>query len=270
MSPLTQVTDSEQLTIDIKLLFSCHTTNLGHFKNILLSEDTLNPTSTFPPKDISGDKENVLYCFYGLPFYVSKEDKDFIDTVLTTDMPVAIILNTDIINRYSHFFPFDTGAAYKDRINIFKTNKDNITNYKVDLSNNAELRVKKFIKRFFDSNGNYCYSTPQKLICKNGNDIEERLTYMYRSNFDNNNLLDERVFAVELHSTNSIELNNNTIRAIVIPEELYTDEIKNLIDAKFNEVEILRYEGFGRKGPDTFRDLMKQKVMEVYRKMELL
>ena len=247
-----------------ELLPLCHTTRWKYFEKILEDNNLSNNHSKFPdPNPDSWSEDKLVYLFYGLPFYIYETgDGEEINTEVTDDLPIGLIFKPELATIVDRFYPFDTGAflsnAYKKIFDL--KGIDELKIYEVSITDGKEM--KKFIKRYYDNNENYCFGkmngfnqpkTPK----------EEKLLRLF--NFSSKTKVDLRSRAVEVHSLNSIEIKQN-LMAIVVPRlrsiqyKYFKDKIKN----KYPDVTIEYYNDFFRYNSQSIRDSVINATMEYY------
>jgi len=199
-----------------ELLPFCHTTSWETFQEILESECISNQYSQFPPKSEKSTSQDVVYLFYGLPFYIYKTgngDDTNIDT--TDEMPIALIFKPDVVNDYiERVYPFDTGALLADKYkNILKINEnDGYRIYQLPVTDGIE--IKKLVKRYYLINERYCFGRFNNSL-EPCHPKEEKLIRLLRYSSDTK--IDLRFRAIEAHSINNIPLFENLL-AIVFPK----------------------------------------------------
>ena len=139
-----------------ELLPLCHTTKWKFFEKILDEDNLSKDLSIFPdpnPQNIA--TENIVYLFYGLPFYIYETGNgDEINSEVTEDLPIGLIFKPELSDTAERFYPFDTGALlsgnYKNTLDI---TGDEVKTYEVPISDGKEMQ--KFVKRYYNSNEYY-------------------------------------------------------------------------------------------------------------------
>jgi len=91
-----------------ELLPLCHTTRWKYFEKILDLKILSKKFSKFPdPNPTGGKTEEMVYLFYGLPFYIDEVgDGVAINSEVTEDMPIGLIFKPQLCNDVDRFYLF--------------------------------------------------------------------------------------------------------------------------------------------------------------------
>ena len=227
-------------TEDLDMLYFCHTTRLENFEKIIDSGVLQIKHSHFPPKTITEDgNENIVYLFYGIPLFIYKVSSNIMHNSYTNDLPVGILFKPRTKTPLSRFYPFDTGAAFN-----------------------------KMYKRYFNSNKNYCCCNPTNTDPQNA--WEEELIQLHKTNGQNNEL-DPRAIAIEIHSKHDIIINSDNVEAFIIPR--FKSKKYNLIDKiqkNYPDINIIKYCDTGRTSPDMFRQVLIELTINKYIDLKII
>jgi hypothetical protein len=227
---------------DIDLLNLAHTTTWRSLEQIL-KEGRISARSPFPPKD--ANPSSIIYLFYGMPFYVVAINETDVSTTSIADRPIGLLLKTDILVDVKRCYPFDTGAYFDGLFErLFNLKGINIADFEVTLGGNFELQ--KLIKRYFQSNENYCRSV-SSFKGEKKSSIEDLLIRLHR--IETNDLVDNRVAAIEVHYPNDL-LINGKVEAILLPDRTYKEN-KTMLSGVEKLCEIRTYldnNRFGARG----------------------
>lgn len=156
-----QSLDSDNLPVPLPLL---HTTTVGRFEKIL-DQGFLDVT----PCNIF--KKNLLYFFYGGPFYRPNIPEDELENEDPTWLPVSIMLWPTLAADAYCFFPYDTGAANKNIYNGgWGERLSRYDYFRLDRAPNTVVPAK-YVKYAFGGNENYMFGK----ILENSSDLPKPL-----------------------------------------------------------------------------------------------
>ncbi len=248
-----------------ELLPLCHTTKWETFEKILESKTLRKEYSKFPDPNPWNEKtEEVVYLFYGMPFYIYEiGDGDIENSESTEDLPIGLIFKPDLSLEVDKFYPFDTGALLaKKYIKVLNAKKsEDFKVYEVPVSNGSEMQ--KFVKRYYCQNENYCIGN----ICNKNKPTcpkEENLFRLF--NFKSQSKVDLRQRAIEIHSLNDILLSH--LQAIILPRtksRMYKHMI-NTININFPTIDIEYYYDLFRFSSESIRGVLLQTTADYYDK----
>lgn len=202
-------------------------------------------------------KEELVYYFYGRPSYRVNDKGLAFNT--SSVYPACLIIQPEEVKSITRIFPFDSGAyaagLYSNHLHKNSKQEDYL------LDSNYPF-VQKFVKFFYDNNENYFNgkSTLQK-------DMIQPCAYELESiysliNVTHGEIFDNRCYTIELQSTVSVEINNNALKAIVIPDSIACDsELAAYLYE--NEIEAITYSTC-RVAPSHLTPLVIEKVKEYY------
>jgi hypothetical protein len=249
-----------------ELLPLCHTTRWEYFEKILDDKNLANNHSKFPdPNPQSWPEDKLVYLFYGLPFYIYETgDGEEINTEVTNNLPIGLIFKPELATFVDRFYPFDTGAFFSNSYkNIFDLQGiEELKIYEVSITDGKEM--KKLVKRYYDNNENYCFGKNNGFNSSKTHK-EEKLLRLFK--FSNNNRIDPRIKAVEVHSLNSIGIKQN-LMAVVMPR-LRSEKDKYLIDkieTNYPNVKIEYYNELTRYSSQSIRSLVLNATMKYYKR----
>lgn len=244
-------------------LLICHTTKWKYFENIIKTDSISTMYSKFPnPNPENLVTENLVYLFYGLPFYIYEVgDGKAISSEVTEDLPIGIIMNSSLALNVDRFYPFDTGALLSNMYTgILDANEESEYKvYEVPVNDGSEMR--RFIKRYFDKNFQYCMGNPSASIPIHPK--EEKLLTLLKFNSKSN--IDLRFRAIEIHSKSNIELSKN-IYAIILPRTRSKKypELENEIKAKYPHAFVHYYNDYSRYSAQSIRASLMDETMRIY------
>jgi len=212
-------------TTGIETLPFLHSCDAYHFRKILQSQK-LSPTLC----DVF--ELEYLYMYYGIPSYRKAGKKP---TGHYAHYPVCFIINIDYVNTLSpkRLFPFDSGAFKKMaeiREKYFYPEME-AEHFEIipDIDN-----AKKIISRFYCSNANYIEKNVQ---IKNG-DINsmnfEAQSYLSLISDNAETKFDNRVATIEFILDQEIELSEDSIFNIILPQAFLDDDQVEKLLAKLN------------------------------------
>ncbi|MGC3978449.1 MAG: hypothetical protein QM751_09620 [Paludibacteraceae bacterium] len=247
-----------------KLLALCHTTRWRSFEKIIQTDILSTKFSKFPePNPFKLKEDQVVYLFYGLPFYIYEiGDGKMIKSQATEEMPIGLIFKPETVKNVDRFYPFDTGALfsekYKGILNI--SSESDYKVFEVPISGDSE--IKKFIKRYYRRNENYCIGDVENI--KPENIKEENLLRLL--NFSSDSEIDLRHRAIEIHSLKDIILSNNLL-SIILPysrTKKYPQFIRE-IKSKYPNVSIRTYTDFIRFSAESTRTALLIETLNFYK-----
>jgi len=247
-----------------ELLPLCHTTKWKYFEKIISNRKLLTSFSRFPdPNPTSTQEENLVYLFYGLPFYIYETGNgNDINSEVTEDLPIGLIFKQNFISNTDRFYPFDTGALFSNKYrNILDIDIDNdLLVYEVKITDGIE--IKKLIKRYYKTNENYCYGNLNKSR-EATHPKEENLLRLFLD--ERKSELDFRNRAIEVHSLKDIDIENNLL-AIVLPR-LRTSKYAYLeqnIKSLSNNIDIIYYNDLRRYNSESIRYALIDATLNFY------
>jgi len=200
--------------------------------------------------------EHLAYYFYGRPAYRLKEKTPTGQIEL---FPVCFIINPNKLNDIERAFPFDTGAFKADFYSQFVSSNLSMEDFIFEPEYDF---IRKYIGLVFDSNANYYKGKPVISL----SDISP-LSYELRALFESisnkgSREVDDRCFTIEVQSKNSLNIDSESIEAIVLPSELIEDEdVLNLY--MDYDIELITYEVY-RSAPSSTTSVILNKVSEYY------
>jgi hypothetical protein len=247
-----------------ELLPLCHTTRWKYFEKILDVKILSTKFSKFPdPNPTGGKTEEMVYLFYGLPFYIYEVgDGVAINSEVTEDMPIGLIFKPHLCNDVDRFYPFDTGALLANKYKGILDAKDEMEYklFEVPISDGKEL--KKAVKRYYCTNLNYCIG---ELCNKNVASHPKEENLLRLLNLSTATDIDLRSRAIEVHSLNDISLENN-LQAIILPK-FKSRKYKYLVDKikiEYPTIDIEYYVDFNKFSSQSIRATVLQKVVDYY------
>ncbi|MDO9577169.1 MAG: tetratricopeptide repeat protein [Candidatus Cloacimonadales bacterium] len=250
---------------NLELLPFCHTTRWETFEKILTHGALLKQYSRFPNPKIDGvsDKE-LVYLFYGLPFYIYETGNgENINIETTDDLPIGLIFKPSTVCQFSSCYPFDTGAFFSDKYkNILRCSFNELENYyRLPLIDGVEIR--KLTHRYYSENENYCLGDVIVSLKNAADTKEEKLIRLLTYSADSP--LDLRVRAFEIHSINNLSLKDNLL-AVVLPKSrsLKFTNIVEQVETDYPSAGIVMYRDFVKGNHETFRTLIMQTTMDYY------
>jgi hypothetical protein len=181
--------------------------------------------------------EQILYFFYGRPSYKNSSN---LSSGLHALLPISIILKADAITDIIRIAPFDTGAftigLYKEYLHPEMTlDSFFITPTKQSIS--------KTVAYFFSSNEQYFASKPKNELKYDAMDFEIQSYHNLLKGIEQSPT-DDRKASIEIQIKTDIELTNDTIEAIIIPEHFlaskFIQDAAKSLNARF-----LTYESYG-------------------------
>lgn len=276
MGKISNIISQEEASLD--LLYLCHTTSFESFLKIINNGGKLElGFSFFPPIEDKNEREekrkqkdkdgSIIYFFYGLPLFIYDNSKGNVDPNYTADLPVGILFKDEVLKHMPHFYPFDTGAAFKGWYNCFRKDVrelNELNEFQIALNDNGE-QLKKFVSRYFTDNESYCYFKPNGRHSENMD--EEEILHLHRTHGDNI-ILDSRSTMLEVHATADIEISSKTVKAILVPKtrcRQYSNTYEDIVK-QCPGIEIIEYRDYGRCSPRDYRMLLIDKTMDEYNK----
>ncbi len=251
---------------DLELLPFCHTTRWKSFEKILKQGALAKKHSRFPNPEIKDVKgKEVIYLYYGLPFYIYETgDGENVNIEATDDLPIGLIFKPESVHRHDACYPFDSGALFSDKYKHLLSCSFNELeiNYKLTLIDGE--RIKKLTKRYYSENENYCNG----LVCFNNvHKCPKEENLLRLLNHSANSPIDLRMRAFEIHSLDDLSLEDNLL-AIILPKRRANKykEILDNISHKYPLVKIVKYRDFQKGSHLDFRAVMMNTVMDFYEK----
>jgi len=247
-----------------ELLLLCHTTKWKYFEKIIKENKLSTIFSKYPdPNPWKKKEEDLIYLFYGLPFYIYETGEgNEINCEVTEDLPIGLIFKSDLALETDRFYPFDTGALlsnrYKGLLDI--ENDADLNTYKVNITNGIEM--KKLVKRYYQINEKYCYGIFDNSI-STAHAKEENLVRLFRQ--ESKSEIDLRNRAIEVHSLKDINISENLI-AIIFPR-VRTNKyqyIKNGIEKLSPNIDIRYYNDLTRYNSESIRNALLEATMSYY------
>lgn len=224
-----------------------HTTKIKIFLSMVsqgkISTDS-DPTSPFP--------EKLLYLFYGRPAYRARrgptENKQAI-------APTCLVLSFGALQDPKRIYPFDTGAYARYAAKI--PNFLELTDF--ELYNRKE-NIKKFALLFFGDVRNYvvggfCDKTGLAAHLSTCPAAQQFVELRDRAS-DPDSQYDDRAFTIELQSDVTLDLNESTVEAVVLPQQ-YLDcavngkTVETWIEEEW-KAEVLPYRGYEYVEPEQY------------------
>lgn len=246
----------------VELLPLCHTTRWKNFEKILQDDKLSTKFSIFPDPVRSDWHKEVIYFFYGLPFYIYETgDGEEINIEITDDIPIGLLFKSDILKLTARMYPFDTGLVLSDLTSgIFVINSENeMKAYEVTIQDGTE--IKRFIKRYYENNINYCYGEIKNIkpCCPK----EENLLRLFNLNI--NSRIDLRHRAVEIHSLNDIFL-SKYLFAVIFPRirSRKYDYLIADIRRKYKSTRIEFYNDYLRFSSQSVRTALLNATLNLY------
>lgn len=249
-----------------ELLSLCHTTKWKYFEKIINDKKLSTSFSKFPdPNPTQQQQENLVYLFYGLPFYIYETGTgDEINSEVTEDLPIGLIFKQNLASHTDRFYPFDTGALlsnkYKNILDIDINNDLQI--YKVNITNGTEM--KKLVKRYYGCNEKYCYGDFNKSVTP-VHPKEENLIRLFLDG--SKSKVDLRNRAVEVHSLQDIDISDNLL-AVILPRLRSSkyDYIKTDLNSLCHDIDIVYYNDLTRFNSESIRNAVIEATMNYYDK----
>jgi hypothetical protein len=247
-----------------ELLPLCHTTKWKNFEKIIGDKKLSASFSKFPdPNPTNQQVENLVYLFYGLPFYIYETgEDDEINSEVTEDLPIGLVFKQNLASYTDRFYPFDTGALLSNKYkNILDIDND-LQVYEVNISNGTEM--KKLVKRYYKTNEKYCYGDFNNTVNPN-HPKEENLIRLFLDG--SKSKVDLRNRAIEVHSLQDIDISNN-ILAVILPRLRSSkyDYIKTNLNLLSDDVDIVYYNDLTRFNSESIRNAVIEATMNYYDK----
>jgi len=261
------------------LLPFTHATSWRNFEKVINQKKIIN-NSEFPPSELDGGGEKVIYLFYGLPYYAVEIEnhvessfvkrpskfKGTISSNLTFDLPVVFLFKSEVIVEVvERFYPFDTGAFFSGRLTKdFNEPPSDLVFYEVRVTDGCE--IKKYISRYFSCNENYCYGQ----INFNNTDRKEPreenlLNLLNNSGYQAN---DSRINGIEAHILQELIIRSNVLDKLIVPFgrlKIYNEYPEKISKAFGIDVsDILTYIENKRFNPIELRGVIIEQVGRMY------
>ena len=163
--------------------------------------------------------EELVYLFYGKSSYRLKSDANSV-SLLIGDAAVCFVLNVNKLPDAHRVFALDTGASFRNRYDgYFSGGGVSIDDFKLDSSDNSAAKL---VSAFFGNNKNYFGGNAKPNIRIAGLDI---ISDVYRviATAGVSGSFDERARTCELQYGVDIEINNNSLYTIIMPDRLSGD-----------------------------------------------
>lgn len=211
------------------LLPVTHTTDGFHLRSIAESE-SLEPQ----PCDIFAP-DLLVYYFYGRPAFRCTADDA---TTLPAFLPVCFVLHPTAITSIKRIFPFDTGAfhlgLFARHLHKSMTCDDFALEPVLDSAD-------KIVSKFFGTPNDYFLGTPVSGLNIPPFDFEAQ-TYYNLLKDEANTAFDDRKGCIEIQSEHSLDLNADTVLAVVLPSIFMDEESLTKIIVGEWKAEPLTYE----------------------------
>lgn len=247
-----------------ELLPLCHTTKWEYFQSIIYDKKLSTKFSKFPDPNPKGQKqEDLVYLFYGLPFYIYETGMDDeINSEVTEDLPIGLIFKPSLVSSVNRFYPFDTGAFLSNKYEGALGLDNDISDYKVNVTNGSE--IKKLVKRYYRSNEQYCYGNFNDSVNPAHPKEEDLLRFFLNKD---KSKIDLRSRAIEVHSLKDIDISSN-ILAIILPRlrSAQYGYIKENISSLCHYVDIEYYNDLTRYSSGSIRNAVLEATMNYYNK----
>lgn len=207
--------DSHKDEVDIEMPI-LHTTESAFLRPI-------TEVGKLHPQQCSVFNRPLLYFFYGRPAYRSKKAWK---TNAGVDLcPVCFVLKPcRLKTQIDSIYPFDSGAASSG---LFEPHisQDEINRYKLSPLSES---LRKFIRLYFLSNGDYFVAKADPALDLT-EACQEAIDYFNLITHDDAVAYDDRRSAIEISSSESVELMDN-IMTIVLPFSMLEDrDIRQII-----------------------------------------
>lgn len=253
---------------NFELLDICHTTKWEFFEKILADSSLKRDLPSFLNGPAVASKWNVVYLYYGFPFYVPNTGNEPINnTDILDDQPIGILLNPDSIKKLHKCYPFDTGAFFKGMFqDLLPISDSELDIYELVITHKDD--IKKLVKRYFTTNENYKRGKVDFTdTAKDGK--EQKLIGLYTST--GRTKFDHRSMAIEIHSNIDLKI-EDLVDAIILPMNRSKEfpYLKEMVMVKFPNAEILEYDEEHRFGPEDARQYLRHQTINFYKAKKLL
>lgn len=242
----------------------CHTTRWGDVEAIIKADLISKKFSKFPEFQCdNGNSENMIYMFYGLPYYMYKVGvNNKLNIKDTEEIPVGFLFNSNILEKIDRCFPFDTGAFCSGMLEeVFNIEKNELDLFRAEVSGGSE--ISKIISRYYKNNESYCYGFARR-DGKCCDAKEEKLINLIH--YSGPSDFDFRYQAIEAHCLEDIKLSDYVL-AVLLPEvrsknyPKIVEQVKKIIKCN-----VIYYRDFKRFNLDIARQSMIEAVLHFYNK----
>lgn len=214
------------------------------FLRPILEEKRLSPT------DCHVFNEKILYLFYGRPAYkcIGRPSCG-----LDSFLPISFILKSEPIQNIIRIAPFDTGAYKKDLYKEFLHPKMEMSSFFLSPTKES---ISKTVAYFFETNHQYFAGKPKHEVTFDPLDFEiqsyhELIKGVFASKAD------DRKATIEVQLTDAIHLSEDTIEAIILPENFLSSDLLQEVLVENCKVEVLTYESFGLASDQYYSETLR-------------
>jgi len=205
--------------------------------------------------------EELVYLFYGIPAYKANLDEN---SKHNSFYPTCFILDIELLHKIKRVAPFDTGAFSSGIFDKYKHPSMEIENF---LLTPSKETPKKIISFFYGENENYFDGLPKLDTKIDPLDFESE-SYLQMISDKTSGKADDRKSCIELQTDESIVLNQNLLKAIIIPISfLENEDVVSFI--KKNNVDIITYNDYGQCSKYYYIHI-REKVREYLKKENIL
>jgi hypothetical protein len=178
--------------------------------------------------------EDVLYLFYGGPFY----RRTFSPTEDTAELPIAFVFHPSVLQRVKRYYPFDTGAAASGRFGASATRSlgDFKNRFPVLGSNDATV-PRKLVQYLYGSNGRYLRGMPEVEAANRPQPFPDLHAFLSANLTPDG--VDHRQCTIECHYLEPLPL-DMTLLAVALPE-MMTDVLATYCETTNHVPELLLY-----------------------------
>jgi hypothetical protein len=184
------------------------------------------------------NREKLLYLFYGKPAYKTPNKSH---SKLTSFLPITFILDGNFISDIKRIVPFDSGAFCSGMYKEYLHPKMTVNDF---LMHPLPSSIGKTVGYFYDTNENYFSFNPK-------NNIEYgELDYEIESYFNlirsaNQGLVDDRRGTIEIQLGQNVPLNENSLKALILPRNLLSAPSVEKILVDECKAELIPYDCYG-------------------------
>ena len=187
---------------------------------------TILATNRLMLKPCDNYKMDLVYLFYGKPVYKLVRDGNP-TTIVRSDAAVCFVLNTDKLPKAHRIFALDTGAWFKNRYNEFLGGQLSINDFEMETDCNSAAKL---VTAFFGQNQEYVLGRSKSEITIRGLDVVSD-TYKAIASAAASGNFDERACTCELQYAVELELDEASVRTVIMPDIFSGDElVQNTLD----------------------------------------
>lgn len=202
------------------------------------------------------DKE-LVYFFYGKPAF--KVSNDTNSSQMMALNPVCFVIDAEKVTGICAIYPFDSGAFKNGLFTNYVHKKSKIDDFAIKPNLDS---LKKFIGYFYHSNTSY-YDGVVKLTNSEVPSMSYEIEFIHSIfSAQRPEKFDERCQVVEVQSSNEIRLENQYVKAIVVPGTLM-DNPRLASFILSNDIDYITYD-VGRATPQQLSGVISEKVKTFY------